>query len=150
MNNGNPNQIPFVSTLYTGWKLASRGYEHERKSYMKKQQRKIVFHTALHPLFAKKWFQLLNSSAYNYILSNRPRIYIKPFRVYISTKWNKKRKLKVILDSYRFLEGKGALYEQFLTDTKGITVARFMIDKTTECGLKLEYDDRFRKRENLY
>ncbi|MBN2616565.1 MAG: DUF535 family protein [Bacteroidales bacterium] len=145
MSIGNPKQIPLFSTHYQGWELASRGYAHERISYRKKQQRKIVFHTLLHPRFAKKWFQLLHSSEHHYILSSRPRIYIKPFRVYLSTRWNPKRKQKVILDSYRFLETKGDLFQQFLSHPQGITVARFTIDTATECVLKLEYDDRFRK-----
>ncbi|MBN2638473.1 MAG: DUF535 family protein [Bacteroidales bacterium] len=140
-----PNKIPLLSPVVQGWKLAAEGYKDDRPNYRKNQQKKIAFHALLSPLFARRWFKLLTSKDYSYILSYRPRIYIKPFRVYISTRWNKKQKQKVILDSYRFIQSKGKRFEQVLKSYEGIIVAQLMLDESTEAILRFGYDDRFRK-----
>lgn len=140
-----PYHIPLISPVIQGWKLAKEGYQEDRPKYRKNQQKKIAFHVLLNPFFAQKWFKLLKSSNYGYILSYRPRIYIKPFRVYISTRWNTEQKQKVILDSYRFIQLKGERFEPVLKSYEGIIIARFMLGDSTEAFLRLGYDDRFRK-----
>ena len=76
--------------LHDALKLTEQGSSNENPIYIKKQKNKILFHTLLNIPFAKKWFSLIQSEEYKWVLSHRPRIYFKPFRVYMSTKWGKK------------------------------------------------------------
>jgi uncharacterized protein VirK/YbjX len=142
-------KIPFISVLITGWQLASKGYAHYGPKNCRKQQWKIIFHTLFSPIFAYKWFEFLKSPDFNYIFNYRPRLYIKPFRTYISIKWNKKQKVKVILDTYRFLKNKGDAFGQVLTNPDGLIIANLMFDNTYQGYLKLGYHDSFRKEGEL-
>jgi len=132
--------------IITGIKLASVGYKDDSPKYKRKQQWKISFHTLLNPIFSTKWFKLIKSPDFEHILQNRPRIYIKPFRPYISTKWTKNHKVKTILDTYNFLKEKNIINE-ILTDS--IIIANINIDNQDIGFVKLEYDDRFRKEGEL-
>lgn len=139
------NKIPFIS----GWQYASKAYANDSLNYRRKQQWKITFYTLINPIFAYKWFEFLKSPGFKYVSLYRPSLYVKPFRTYVSTKWNKKRKLKVILDTYRFIKSKGDAFSQVLTDKEGLIIADLMFDNTYEAFLKLGYDERFRKEGEL-
>jgi len=142
-------KIPFISLLFTGWEFAFKGYPTHHYGYRLSQQSKIIFHTFLNPIFASKWFKILNSADFSFIVKHRNRLYIKPFRPYISIKWNKKQKVKVISDTYRFLKGKGDLFNQLLTNDEGKIIARLQPNDSHEIILRLGYDYRFRKEGEM-
>lgn len=142
-------RVPLISVFNTGWQLAFQGYSNYSPNYRRKQQWKIFFHTLLNPTFTYKWFEFLKSPAFEYVFIHRPRLYIKPFRPYISIKWNKRRKLKVILDTYRFIKSKGDAFEQIVTHKEGKIIANLLFDNQYEGFLKLGYHDGFRKEGEL-
>lgn len=128
---------------FKGWKLAADAFSNEKKGYRRKQQYKIFFHTLTAPLFAKKWFAILFSPQYKQIAAQRPRLYIKPFRVYLSGRWNKQQKMKVILDTYNFIN----TYK--IPFTQGITVGTFAMKDGYAASVVLGYDERYRKEGEL-
>ena len=132
-------KLTFVSVLNTGWELASGGYFDCTPAYRRKQQWKITFYVILNPFFAGRWFRLFKSPNFNAVSFNRPRLYIKPFKPYISIKWSKKRKLKVILDTYRFIENTGGVFKQFLVEKEGIIIAKVNIGDRYDGVIKLNY-----------
>lgn len=134
-----------ISALVQGWALAKEGYKEYGKNYRKKQQWKIAFHALLSPLFAVKWFETLKSVEFDSVSGPRSRLYIKPFRTYISIKWNKQRKLKVIFDTYRFMKLKGDVFAQLLNKNESSTLAKIDLNDTCSASLVLGYDDQFRK-----
>jgi uncharacterized protein VirK/YbjX len=142
-------KIKDFSVLFLAINFAQNGYENFEKSYINKQKWKIVFHTILNLSFAKKWFAFLNSENFKYVTKNRPRIYIKPFRPYISTKWNKARKVKVIADNYRFIRTKGEKFSEILTSEKGLILSTILFENKFEANLKLGYEERYRKEGEL-
>ncbi|MDN3657367.1 DUF535 family protein [Ferruginibacter paludis] len=142
-------KISFISVLIIGWELASSGNSDRIPGYRRKQQWKVVFYILLNPRFAGNWFNYFRSQKFNYISSNRPRLYVKPFRPYISTKWNKKRKVKVILDTYRFIENKVTAFKQFLTYKEGIVIAKLILHNKYEGVVKLSYNDGIRNEGEL-
>ena len=71
--------------LHDALALTEHSFANENPKYIKKQKNKILFHTLLNIPFAKKWFSLIQSEEYKWILLHRPRFYFKPFRVYMST-----------------------------------------------------------------
>ena len=90
--------------LHDALALTEHSFANENPKYIKKQKNKILFHTLLNIPFAKKWFSLIQSEEYKWVLSHRPRIYFKPFRVYMSTKWGKKERTKALLSCYAFIK----------------------------------------------
>ncbi|MGY0398628.1 MAG: DUF535 family protein [Ostreibacterium sp.] len=137
------------SLFATGWQLASKGYANDNPTYRRKQQWKIIFHVLLNPKFAYQWFKFLESPEIKEVTLYRPRLYIKPFRVYISTQWNKERKVKIILDTYRFIESKTYLFSQIVTHKEGILITDLLFNDTHKAHLKLGYDRTFRKEGEL-
>ncbi len=79
----------------------------------------------------------------------RPWIYFKPFRVYMSIRWTKKQRVKVIFDTYRFILSKGEVFTQVITRSNDIEIARFKLNDTIEGVLTLGYDYRYRKEGEL-
>ncbi len=143
------NKIPFISALITGRKLAEKGYAERPEKYRKKQYNKIFYFTLLNPRFAYRWFIFFNSAEFSKIAMHRPTLYVKPFRHYISIKWNKKRRVKVILDTYKFIESKGDLFQRFLTRNEGIVIAKIKLENDYDGLIKLTYNYAYRKEGEL-
>lgn len=141
--------IPVLATAINGWELASHGFAGERKSYRTWQQWRSFFAALLIPQFASKWFDILNLPYFSLVAVYRKRLYFKPFRVYMSTRWTIKQKIKVILDTYRFILSKGEAFKQVITSNKGIEIARFKLNDIVEGILTLGYDERYRKEGEL-
>lgn len=140
-----PETIFLISALNQAWRLAQEGYKNHGSNYRRKQQWKIVFHTLFNPIFALKWFEKLRSPEFNLVSHIRPRLYIKPFRTYISIKWSAQRKLKVIFDTYRFMQLKVAVFSDLLNKNESTIVANIRLSESSIASLVLGYDDQFRK-----
>ncbi len=141
--------IPLLSVAVKGWQLASRAFADEHKKYRKKQQWKSFFAALINPRFASEWFKILKSPDLLLVDTHRPWIYFKPFRVYMSIRWTKKQRVKVILDTYRFILSKGETFTQVITRNGGIEITRFKLNDTIEGILTLGYDYRYRKEGEL-
>jgi len=142
-------RIPFFSVAVDGWKLASDAFAGHPRGYLTKQQLRSCLSALINPQFATKWFEILKSPDFDTITRYRKRLYFKPFRVYMSTKWTKEQKLKVILDTYRFILSKNNLFMQAITHFDGLEIARFKLNDTLEGILKLGYEDTYRKEGEL-
>ena len=141
--------IPLLSTAIASWQFASQAFANESKSYRKKQQWKSFFGALRNSKLAAKWFKTLQSPDFLIVTAHRPRLYIKPFRVYMSTRWTKKQKIKVIQDTYQFIMGKGKTFTQVITKNEKLEILRFKLNDTMEGFLTLGYDERYRKEGEL-
>ena len=135
--------------LHDALALTEHSFANENPKYIKKQKNKILFHTLLNIPFAKKWFSLIRSEEYKWVLSHRPRIYFKPFRVYMSTKWGKKERTKALLSCYAFIKQQPFL-TRVIQEEKPIKLAEFTMKYNNEKGqIYLGYNERFRKEGEL-
>ncbi|MGH2644728.1 MAG: DUF535 family protein [Chitinophagaceae bacterium] len=137
------------SAATRGWELAKKAYSNEAKSYRCNQQYKCLWHVLINPHFASRWFKKLYSPEYILITQHRPRIFIKPFRVYMSVRWNKRQKVKVILDTYQFIRSKGEGFLQAIICEKYFRLADFQLKDGSTASIVLEYDERYRKEGEL-
>lgn len=97
----------FLSVALEGANLAKIGYSDRSKKVQLKEQRKYFFRFFFNPSFASEWLENLKMDKYSDVIAHRKLLFIKPFREYVSIKWTKKQKAKVILDTYRFIMSKG-------------------------------------------
>ncbi|WP_278638908.1 DUF535 family protein [Capnocytophaga sputigena] len=135
--------------LHDALTLTEQGFAKEHPKYIKKQKNKILFHTLLNIPFAKKWFSLIQSEEYRWVLSQRPRFYFKPFRVYMSTRWNKQQRMKALLNCYAFIKQRPLLKRMVETETP-IKLAEFTMKYNGEKGqIYLGHNDRYRKEGEL-
>jgi len=143
------DSVPHISAFKRGWQLASEGFQDESKSYQRKQQWKSCWGVFSSPVLACNWFTTLKSPEFLIVSENRKRLYIKPFRVYMSIRWNKEKKIKVILDTYKYLLTRSKSLSQILTKQDGIEIAHFNLNESTEAKIIVGYDERYRKEGEL-
>ena len=125
--------------------LTEKGFKGENPKYIAKQKKKILFHTLLSPSFAKKWFDIILSKEHNWITEHRPRLYFKPFRVYMSTRWRKQRRLEALESCYSFVKQHSFLFKVITTENP-IKIAEFSLKNSENKGeVFIGYNERFRK-----
>jgi hypothetical protein len=134
---------------FTAWKYATKVFSHEKKKRLIWQQIKSFWHASLNPFVAFDWFETINSPQYSEIFKSQPKMYLKPFRVYMNSEWNQKRKMKVILDTYKFIQSKGENFSKIATDYENRIVIPFKTKDESELRLVLGFQDLFRKEGEL-
>jgi len=137
------------SSAKQAWILAAGAFSNEHEKYRRKQQYKSAWHAFVFPLFAAKWFNILNSSALKSVTQYRSRLYLKPFRIYMSTKWSKGRRVKVILDTYSFISDLGENFLLCVLDDGRFPIATFHLKDGAEATISIGYDERYRKEGEL-
>ncbi len=143
------DRLPLLSCAFESWDFATRAYACEGKKSLSKQQWKSFWGAFLHSKFATKWFRILKSPDFVSISYHRPLLYFKPFRVYMSIRWSKQQRMKVILDTYKFINAKGSSFAEVIHQKEGIEMSRFKLSDELEGVLKIGYDDRYRKEGEL-
>jgi uncharacterized protein len=129
-----------------GKQFALIAFANEHPTYVQKQINKIIWHTIFNYNKAKEWYALLNSPILTPIVLYRPRLYVKPFRVYLSTKWAIAQRIKVINDTYRFLKEKHIMH---LIKEGSTTIANFVLKDESIGIITIGYDEKFRKEGEL-
>ncbi len=150
-NRGAHNKVidgSLFSVLTKGWRFAKIAYTDDSKRYRRKQQWKILYHAFFSPYFAYKWFDLIESGNLNFAFKYRPTLYIKPFRVYMSTRWNKKQKVKVIKDTYHFVLQHSDVFMPFLKDSS-LPIAHLQLTEEIDAHISIGYNYRYRKEGEL-
>lgn len=137
-----------IATLVKGWKCAEVAYADKSRRYRRKQQWKIFYHILISPFFACKWFELLKKKELGLIFKYRKTLYIKPFRVYMSIRWNKAHKVKVIEDTYRFILQRQEVFMPFITGSS-VPLARLQFSNGYEGFISITYTYRYRKEGEL-
>ncbi len=140
--------LSLPSTIGLGLNLASEGFSKENPKYIRKQKSKIVLYILTNPIFSYDWFNDIKSEAFYHIFLKRPRIYVKPFRPYISTKWTKKQKTEIIKETYQLL-GKKKLANKVLNNNFPLATVTSTEDNRVVGHLEIAYDERFRKEGEL-
>jgi len=152
----NPNQsdllLPLLSCFASAKicrSFAKKGFSTDGEKYRKKQEMKSYWSALFNPFFSYRWINMLQSDDLKEVVSSRPRLYFKPYRVYMSVKWSKKRKVKVITETYRFIRSKELFNKKILAGFEGFDIARFKLGEKSEGILKVCYDERYRKEGEL-
>ena len=139
--------IPVISIAIQSWKFASDAFIEDGQKYLRKQRWKSLFYVLVNPAFASKWYKTLSSSENLSIIQRFPKVYLKPFRSYLSIQWEKGQRAKVVLDTYRFINKIG-LTEFFSFGIK-TEIAQIETINGFVFTLFLEHDYRFRKEGEL-
>ena len=137
------------NNITTSYKLAKDGYKDFGTKYTIKQQAKIIPLSIIYPFFTSRWFAFLKSDEFKNIFKYKPRIYIKPYRPYMCIKWNRDKKIKVILDSYKFIHQNKHIFGNLIEQDQPITIAKLSFENTSDVLIKIGYDHKFRKEGEL-
>lgn len=105
----------------------------------------MVFQTSV----ADSWFKSLDSPEINLHLQTNPRLGLKPFRVYQSTRWNGAQRMKVIRETYQWLAGSGSSLNDAVLTGDPTTIASFQLRDFGFAEIRAGRDNRFRKEGEI-
>lgn len=136
-----------ITAIKKNWSYATIAYVDKETKYFKKQQYKSVLLVLSYPNFTLKWHKILEKNAFlNSVLVKRPVLYTKPYKCYLSSKWRINERLKVILDSYKFIKSKSFLIESL--DRK-VVLLPFGLRDNSFANLVFSYHDKFRNEGEM-
>ncbi|MCK0204826.1 VirK/YbjX family protein [Ornithobacterium rhinotracheale] len=135
--------MEIIRIIESALRMTDEAYREEGMGYNRKQKMKIVALCLLSPNFARRWFDQLLCTDLQEILKQRKRLFFKPFRVYMSTKWSQSQRMKAILDTYYFSNQNAFLGRVLKTD--GFIKIADVCTKERMLYLNIGYNDRFRK-----
>ncbi len=132
-----------------GWRLATAGYAGEPFLKLLKQQVRWAFAAALKGSDAAGWFDCSADYPLRTYVDLNPRMALKPLRVYLSENWKIERKIKVLRDSYAFIESIGAPLRDALFRPGGVVLATIPLPSIGDAELVLGYDNTYRKEGEM-
>lgn len=136
----------YFSNLKKGVQLANEGFINESESYRRKQRSKTLLYFSTHFKLTNHWLDKLNGEELRDVFAHRPRIFMKPYRPYLSTKWSKYKVIQVIIDNYDYLRKKG-LMDWVGSENK--TICCFTLKDDIEGRIEIGYNEKFRKEGEL-
>jgi uncharacterized protein len=136
----------FKATIQQSKLLAQLAFKQEHPKYIQKQVNKSIWHTVFNYRIAQKWYDSIGQQPLEMVTVYRPRLYIKPFRVYMSSKWTIQRRMKTIMDTYLFLHNNKL--QRFYTNQYNV-LASFDLKDNTKGYVVVSYDEKFRKEGEL-
>ena len=123
------------------WSIAASCYSN--RVYYEKVRWAIA--AMINPSATIMWFKQMDNSCYFPFLKINPRLALKPIRVYMSTRWKISKKIKVLQDTYRFIDQHGDFLKNTLLQKEGGALAQTSLGKDADVTIILSYDARFRK-----
>jgi uncharacterized protein len=143
--------VPFagVAAAHRSWKLAGSGYLQDNKTRRLQQKFRWAIAAAVTPRLSLDWFDMLDHPQLRIFAEINPRLAFKPMRVYMSVRWSKLRKIKVIMDTYQIIqEHKGALLDALIAHEECV-LASFVLEGYGESKIVLGHDRKYRKEGEL-
>jgi uncharacterized protein VirK/YbjX len=136
----------YISNLKTGLQFARNGFTGESDSYKRKQIIKTLYFFSTNFKLTNLWLSKLNGEELGDVFKYRPRIFLKPYRPYLSTQWSKLKAINVILNNYNFLRKKGLIN---LIGTNSSHISFFSLKDGIDARLEIGYDEKFRKEGEM-
>lgn len=130
-------------------KFAARSYCEDAVAWRFYQRLRWGIAAAVAPRVAKGWFDEMSRPPLSSFADANPRLALKPMRVYMSTRWDRPRRVKVILDTYRFIHSRGGTLQNALLQSGGSVLARTDANGCGAVSIVLGVHNRFRKEGEL-
>jgi uncharacterized protein len=124
--------------------LTDIAFQSEKKNYRRIKKAKTLFYCLTHLRSTQKWFAIIESEGFQKIIINRPLIYLKPFRAYMSSRWDINKKIKVLSDTYEFSR-KSLFLSNIDTQKNAIDLFTIISDNNETGQIKIGHDYKFRK-----
>jgi len=141
---GGPAQAASQALRY-----ARRAYRDRRWPDRMKQLLRWPALAALRPRESIDWFQRCEQPDLRPLLQRQPHLALKPLRPYVSVRWDRARRARVILDSCEFLLSGPAPLRDALLRPEGRVLATAVLGQGETLELHLGSQFRFRKEGEL-
>ncbi|MEI6827901.1 MAG: DUF535 family protein [Desulfuromonadales bacterium] len=108
------------------WKTSDHFYRfHLQNSgyWLLKKNIRWAFLAAINPYLTLKWIEFLETPESLPFAENYPYLALKPLQAYMSTQWNNSKRIKVMSDTYRFIQLRKGIFEDALFKPDGCVLA---------------------------
>lgn len=140
-------------TAFRAWSLSNAAYRRLESPARRlfKQNPRWALAACTQPATILRWFDELEREPLRPFAEANPLLPFKPLRAYGSSRWGRARKIKVLRDTYRFLELRGGpLREAVLQPGSLCILARLPLGDLGEAEIgALGFDPRFRREGEL-
>lgn len=129
------------------WSLSAEAFRADRPIRRLKQNLRWAAAAAIRPRAALDWFAHLRRGDLEPFREANPILDFKPMRVYLSTRWNRFRRTKVMRETYAFVLWRGGALREALLQPQGegVVLAEFSLGEAGAGRILLGLDNRFRK-----
>ena len=131
------------------WSLAALGYAGEPRLKVLKQQIRWSFAATVNSKELLEWFRDLETPELKKYAALNRRLALKPMRVYVSNRWKIGEKIKILTDTYHFIDRFGTPLQNALTRAGGVNLATFAINGECDACVLLGYDNTYRKEGEM-
>jgi uncharacterized protein VirK/YbjX len=131
------------------WRKASRAYLDESWLRRLKQKLRWSVVAALDPASAQAWFETIETPLMRPFAQANPRLAFTPMRAYLSSRWRRDRRAKVLLDTYRMAGAGPSPLRQALAGPLPVELLAFPLDGLGDVSVLLGRDQKFRKEGEL-
>lgn len=98
---------------------------------------------------AERWFDLLGTEEMRPFLKADPRLALKPMVTYCSRKWTWERRVKVLMDTYRFTREPSGLVKRSFLEPDGVVLANVPLPHGLSLTVRMRADTIFRKEGEI-
>ncbi len=103
----------------------------------------------IHPKAVLDWLRVIETTELGKYSRLNQRLALKPLRVYMSHKWGINQKIKVLTDTYTFIQVFGKPLQNALLKSEGIMLAHIPVGREYDAQILLGHDNTFRKEGEL-
>ena len=140
----------FWAVSRRAWKFSEQAHgKRSDGSRQLKQHFRWAATAALRESGVREWFASLDSPQLRPFLDVSPRLAFHPLGTYMSVRWSWERRIKVIRDTYAFIQAQGGRLQEAALRREGMVLARFPTQRMGEVSIRLRRDDQFRKEGEL-
>jgi hypothetical protein len=140
----------YIQVSRKAWAYSTQAYE-ARPGEAKKYKRHLRWTVLamIREASVRGWFSFLDEPAIRPFVHANPRLAFHPMGTYMSRRWDWTRRLKVIRDTYVFVNAEGGAFQAALLRDQGLLLARIPLEKAGDLILRLKADAQFRKEGEL-
>ncbi|BDU73466.1 DUF535 family protein [Mesoterricola silvestris] len=140
--------------LSSTWKVSRRAWSLSHEMYRANKRKfkrnlRWAVTAAVRQAVTRPWFEFLATPAMAPFVQANPRLAFRPMNTYMSKAWGWERRVKVILETYEFINAMDGILRDAMLRPEGRILASADLGKGLEARFRLGFDPKFRKEGEL-
>ena len=142
------------SPLSTSWKVSRRAWSLSNAMYQAnprkfKRNLRWAVTATVRQAVTRPWFEYLATPDLAPFVQANPRLAFRPMNTYVAKGWGWERRVKVILETYEFINAMDGILKEAMGRPEGKILVAVDLGKGMEARIRLGFDAKFRKEGEL-
>lgn len=140
----------FWKAAREAWRWSALVYSENPQHFrLYKRHIRWTFSTVIRKAEALEWFALLRQSTMERFVRAHPRLVFRPFTRYMSLRWVWAKRVKVIRDTYKFMQNQGGFLGEAMGIQGGLILAALKLERGQKALIRVGSDPQFRKEGEI-